>query len=149
MKLMDCVDWERAAVTAMKRYDEARRAVELMKGELKALSSAAGAGGRMSCATPQRGGGSAPEARMAARVDGAEALRRNARECREFMRGFDAAWGALEERERRVLQLRYRSALSYTRAMDALADELCCDRARVGKLSDEALSKLTLLLFGA
>ncbi len=131
MRLTDCVDWKQACVTAMRRYDDTKKAIYVLTEQLS----------RRKDESPMHMQGSV--------LDEITMLKTNLVDCRRFVEQFDLAWDQLTGQEQRLLSVKYRSRMSATQAIVTLMDEFGYEKTRLYDYINMALTRLASLLFGA
>ena len=89
------------------------------------------------------------EARLAASIDEIDVLKERYRRALEYMEWFSPAWETLTEDERFILNECFlREDISKTEAILNVGDRLHIERSWVYRKKDQALDRLTLLLYG-
>lgn len=91
----------------------------------------------------------AVETRLAASLDEIDVLKERYRRALEYMEWFGPAWDALTEDEQFILtELFLREGISKTEAILNIGEHLHIERSWVYKKRDQAMERLTLLLYG-
>lgn len=91
----------------------------------------------------------AAEARLAASLDEIDVLKERYRRALEYMEWFRPAWDALTEDEQFILTEFYlHDDISKTEAILNIGEHLHIERSWVYKKKDQAVERLTLLLYG-
>jgi len=129
MRLTDCVDWKQASITAMRRYDDTKKAIYVLSDQLNTKKD-----------VPARPGTAFADQSM---------LETNLMDCSRFVEQFDRAWGQLTGEEQRLLYVKYRSKKTATQAIVTLMDEFGYEKTRLYDYINMALTRLANLLFGA
>lgn len=144
------LDKKTAAIDALKDYasmeyiiqnhpDE----VEDVRDRMTALPSSIPTG------IPRQKDPHAVETRLAASLDEIDVLKERYRRALEYMEWFGPAWDALTEDEQFILtELFLRKGISKTEAILNIGEHLHIERSWVYKKKDQAMERLTLLLYG-
>lgn len=140
-------NWQQNAINDLREYPALEQSLQNIPEEIRQLE------GRVLSLksvgydkTPVMGGGSGREEALIEYIDRKERLRINLEIARQKVERIDRGLGALDQRERLVLQRFYvRREYGY---LDRLCEELGYERTHVYRLKDQALMKFTLSMFG-
>lgn len=141
------MDFKREAVENLKNYEarkegvrRAERQIAILKEESVALRSAT------TDKTPVSGSTNLREDRMINNVALRQELERGKKTTEKWVKLMDEALAALDEEDRRVLELMY---IHKTKgSVDQLCEELYCEPRTVYRKRDAAVRKFAMLFYG-
>lgn len=137
-------DW---LIPRLKNLEQVRYSINSMERQIAALKLQFGAlRSATTDGTPVQGGTSGREDALIGNIAERQQLEKNLQFARAEVDELDAAMEQLQPDERTVLSRFYVSRVRYS--ADAIADELCCDRATVYRIRDRALIALARCLYG-
>lgn len=129
MRIIDCIDWKQACITAMRNYDDTKKIIYVLTDQLNANQNRSSHAENM--------------------FYDVNMIEINLSDCRHFIEQFDRAWAQLTKDEQRLLDVKYRMKKSATNAIVTLMDEFGYEKTRLYDYINMALTRLAKFLFGA
>ncbi len=144
------LDKKSATVDAIKDYKSMSFIIESTDDEVKATyERMEGIRGSQFDGMPHSHNPQATEGRIISGIEEIDILRERYRQAVEYMAWFRPAWDELSEDEQYVLETFYGDDSGYGRcAAEDIAEHFQIERASAYRKKNNALSKLTTLLFG-
>ena len=141
---MRYTDW---LIPRLKNLEQVRYSIQSMEQRIAVLQSQFGAiRSATTDGTPVMGGTNTREDALIGNIAERQQLEKNLQFARAEVGELDAAMAQLSPDERTVLSRFYVSRVRYS--AEAIAEELCCDRATVYRIRDRALVALARCLYG-
>ena len=140
------MNWQKEAVNDLKSYNARKMSIDNMQKRIKELESRAIRLGSLSADAPVQGGASRTEDALINNIAERDRLTQaiDAVEC--LISIIDRGLSVLDDEERKVLDGFYINRNS--RHVDALCEDLHCEKSRVYAIKDKALYKFTIAMYG-
>ncbi|MBQ4093778.1 MAG: hypothetical protein IJC61_01915 [Oscillospiraceae bacterium] len=147
MGLIDYLDRKRAAVAALRDYEDMRWKMERAGSVIEAANDRMTSLPSMSSGVSVQGGESGRQGLLDSQIDRKRAAEHGLRCAQEYFREFIPAWERLTPQEQALLRLRYVEYPRDSRWVDVVRERYNIERSEAYRRSDEALDRLAKLMF--